>query len=62
MTLNPATSTTATLGPSLVYVTVQDTPPGSDFVSPLVEDTTSVSGGLYAWDGSAYQKVAGALS
>lgn len=39
-----------------VFVTVVGSPP-STFVAPLVFDSTAVTGGLYIWDGSAYQKV-----
>lgn len=46
----------ATLGPTFDYVTVQAAPP-TTYLTPLVQDTTAVSGGVYAWDGSAYQKI-----
>lgn len=46
----------ATLGPTFAYVTVQAAPP-TTYLTPLVQDTTAVSGGVYAWDGSAYQKI-----
>lgn len=45
-----------TLGPTFDYVTVQAAPP-TTYLTPLVQDTTAVSGGVYAWDGSAYQKI-----
>jgi hypothetical protein len=44
--------------PALAYVTVQTGAP-STFTTPLVYDNTAVSGGLYAWTGSAYSKVGG---
>lgn len=40
----------------VVWVSVVSTPP-TDFDAPLVYDNTPVTGGLYAWDGSAYQQV-----
>lgn len=51
----------AALGPTIPYVTVQSGPP-STYQTPLVFDSTAVSGGLYAWDGSAYQQVGGPLA
>lgn len=51
-----------TLGPTFPYVTVQAGAPGADFNTPLIFDTTAVSGGLSAWDGSAYQQVGGPLA
>lgn len=32
--------------------------PGGTFTTPLYQDTTASTGGLYAWNGSAYVKVA----
>lgn len=49
-------------GGSVPYLTVQSGVPGADFVTPLVQDTTAVTGGAYAWDGSAYQKISGPVS
>lgn len=48
---DPATSL-----PSAAYVTVVAAPP-TTYVSPLMFDSTASTGGLYAWTGSAYQKV-----
>lgn len=45
-----------------VYVTVQAMAPAGPFQTPLVFDSTATTGGLYAWDGSAYQKVGLATS
>lgn len=42
---------------TLAYVTMQATPPAGPFQTPLVHDSTAVTGALYAWDGAAYQKV-----
>jgi hypothetical protein len=39
-----------------VWVTVTTSAP-TTYVSPLVFDSTGTTGGLYAWDGAAYQKV-----
>ncbi len=38
------------------WVTVVHAPP-TTFVTPLMFDDTGTTGGLYAWTGSAYQKV-----
>jgi hypothetical protein len=52
----------ATLLPSgAVYVTDAAAPP-TTYVTPLVLDHTASTGGLYAWDGTAYIQVAPALS
>ncbi len=40
------------------FLTQQTTNPTTTFITPLVQNTTSSSGGLYAWDGTQYQKVA----
>jgi hypothetical protein len=48
-------------GAIIQWVTVQDAPP-TTYLTPLVFDTTAVTGGLYAWDGSAYQQVGGPLA
>lgn len=42
-------------------VTVQAGVPAGPFQTPLVFDSTAVTGGLYGWDGSAYQKIGGPL-
>lgn len=44
------------LGGTIPYVTVQSGAP-STYQTPLVQDTTAVTGGVYAWDGAAYQKI-----
>lgn len=44
-----------------VYVTDQAAPP-TTYTTPLVLDHTATTGGLYAWDGSAYVQVAPALT
>lgn len=49
-------------GASIQWVTVQASPPGADYITPLVQDTTPVTGGTYAWDGSAYQKIGNVVS
>ena len=49
---DPATSLPA----AGVYVTVVHAAP-TTYVSPLMFDDTATTGGLYAWTGSAYQKV-----
>ena len=49
------------LGPTIPYVTVQTGAPAGPYQTPLVFDTTAVTGGLYGWDGSAYQKIGGPL-
>ena len=51
----------AALGPTIPYVTVQTGAPAGPYQTPLVFDTTAVTGGLYGWDGSAYQKIGGPL-
>lgn len=48
----------ASLGQTISYVTMQVGVPAGPYQTPLVFDSTAVSGGLYAWDGAAYQKVA----
>lgn len=53
------------LGPTPSYVTVQAGPPDpldSYTGSPLMFDSTAVSGGLYAWDGGTYRQVGGPLA
>ena len=55
-TTQPAVSASA------VYVTVQTMAPAGPFQTPLVFDSTASTGGLYAWDGSAYQQVGLATS
>jgi hypothetical protein len=39
-------------------LTQQTSAPTTTFITPLVQNTTSSSGGLYAWDGTQYQKIA----
>lgn len=51
----------ASLGATIPYVTSQAGAPGAGYVTPLVFDTTAVTGGLYAWDGSAYVQVGGPI-
>lgn len=48
------------LGPTIPYVTLQVGAP-STYQTPLVFDTTAITGGLYGWDGSVYQKIGGPL-
>lgn len=50
------------LGPTIAYVTVGTSDPGADYVTPLVVNTTAVTGGSFAWDGSAYQRISAALT
>lgn len=38
-----------------------DTAPPVAYATPLVFDTTAVTGGLYAWDGTAYVQVGGPI-
>lgn len=61
MTLNPLSSTEASLSGKLVYVTVQTGAPTS-YETPLVYDNTPATGGLYGWNGSAYEKIGGLAS
>lgn len=42
---------------SIAYVTMQAHPPAGPYQTPLVHDSTANTGGLYAWDGAAYQKI-----
>lgn len=49
------------LGQTVSYVTDVAAPP-TVFVTPLVFDHTAVTGGLYAWTGSAYLQVGGPLA
>lgn len=51
----------AGLGPTIPYVTVQAAAP-TTYLTPIVVDTTAVTGATYAWDGSAYQKIADLLT
>lgn len=46
---------------SFAWVTVQSSAP-TTYLTPLVLDDTMTTGGLYAWDGSAYQQVGAALT
>lgn len=43
---------------TFAYLKVQ-TGVATVLTSPLVYDNTAVTGGLYAWDGAAYVKIAG---
>lgn len=43
-------------------VTFGTDPPGSDYTTPLIFDDSPSTGGLYAWNGSAYAKIAPATS
>lgn len=52
----PGSFDAASLGPTIPYVTVQTGVP-TTYQTPQVYDNTAVTGGLYAWDGAAYQKV-----
>lgn len=56
----PAQIDAASLGPTIPYVTVQVGAP-STYQTPLVFDSTVVTGGLYGWDGAAYQQIGGPL-
>lgn len=56
-TLNPDPADNA----ATAYVTVIHTAP-TDFVTSLMFDDTASTGGLYAWDGSAYVQVGLATS
>lgn len=47
--------TSGSVGPVVVVQTGAPT----DYLAPLVYDDTAVTGGLYAWNGSAYVKVGG---
>jgi hypothetical protein len=49
------------LAGNLPYLFVQSEPP-TVLTSPIVLDDTAVTGGVYAWDGAAYQQVAGPLA
>lgn len=51
----------ASLGPTIPYVTLQAGAPAGPYQTPLVFDTTAVTGGAYGWDGAAYQKIGGPL-
>lgn len=61
MTLNPVSSREANLTAQLVYVTVQTGAP-TNYTTPLVYDNTPTTGGLYGWNGSAYEKIGGLAS
>lgn len=50
------------LGPTIPYVTVGTDDPGAGYVTPIVVNTTAVTGGSFAWDGSAYQRISAALA
>lgn len=43
-------------------VTVQVGPPAGPYQTPLVYDSTAVTGGCYAWDGTAYQQVSNVVT
>lgn len=51
----------ALLGAAIPYVTVQAAAP-TTYLTPIVVDTTAVTGATYAWDGAAYQKIAGLIT
>ena len=55
-------STQPAISSSAAYVHVQTTNPSTTFIAPLVFNSTASTGGLYAWDGSAYQQVGLATS
>lgn len=55
------TSGSVALTGSNAYVTVQSAPP-TGYQTPLVYDNTAVTGGLYAWDGAAYQQVSNVVA
>lgn len=46
----------AQLGHTLSYLTVAAAAP-TTYLTPIYYDSTAVTGGLYAWDGAAYQKI-----
>ncbi len=49
---------TPTSAANVRYLTVQTGAPTTTWISPLVYDDTAVTGGLYAWTGAAYTKIA----
>lgn len=57
---NIGTLTANAYGPGAFLTTGTGAP--SVYASPLYFDDTAVSGGLYAWDGSAYVQVGGPLA
>lgn len=60
-TLTFKSATAQPIGSGTVWVTVIHAAP-TTFVTPLMFDDTATTGGLYAWDGTAYQKVGLATS
>lgn len=62
-TIDATTVNAASLGPTQ-FVLVQGGPPDpiDTYVTPLIFDSTAVSGGLYAFDGTQYQQVGGPLA
>lgn len=59
--LNPGSGTGTTGKPSFIPQIVSfqaGTPIGGGYKTPLVRDTTAVTGALYAWNGTDYAKVA----
>lgn len=50
------------LGGGTTIVTSQGDPPGADFITPLVYDDSAVTGGCYAWDGSAYVQISNVVA
>jgi hypothetical protein len=50
------------LGEGFDYVAVIHDPPDASFSRPLLYDDTAVTGGLYAWDGTAYVKVSNVVA
>ena len=57
-----AGATVVSLYPVTSSIVTVVTAPPSAYVGPLVFDTTATTGGLYAWTGSAYEKVGLATS
>lgn len=57
-TVAAAKITLAKMVGTFAYLKVQTGVP-TVLTSPLVYDNTAVTGGLYAWDGAAYVKIAG---
>lgn len=60
-TIGASKITLAKMAPTFEYVVVQTGAP-TTFTNPLVYDDTAVTGGLYAWTGSAYSKIGGLAS
>lgn len=49
------------LGASLAYASTAAAAP-TTFTTPIYYDSTAVTGGLYAWDGSAYIQIGGLIA